>query len=352
MNLNYSALRTLKIYGVIMVLLALSACGEKGLAGAPPTLKIGLVAPFEGLHRPLGYEALFAVKLAVQERNAAGGVNGCQVELVALNDFDNPVEAHNQAKALVSDPNVVGVVGHLAAEATLAALPVYQKADLAMVVPWAVPSVDEATGVVQVAATATEAAARLETLRQEQGFIQIMTVSDAQVGPISAGTQALVLNTDGVTAGEISLALRDEGVMLPLLGYVDVGSPQLVQVARQAAAGLQYVSPGPDPTTANESAAFVDAYQSLAGFLPGPRAVLVYDATHVLLDAIEQAMNEQPCQPGREQVSAVINKIERQGISGNILFDTRGQRVNAPVWIYQISEEGRYPGMLVAAPEE
>jgi ABC-type branched-subunit amino acid transport system substrate-binding protein len=38
-------------------------------AQAPPTVKIGLVAPFEGEYRSTGYEVLFAVKLALQQRN-------------------------------------------------------------------------------------------------------------------------------------------------------------------------------------------------------------------------------------------------------------------------------------------
>jgi branched-chain amino acid transport system substrate-binding protein len=148
------------------------------------------------------------------------------------------------------------------------------------------------------------------------------------------------------------LALRENGVTQPLFGQIDVGSPQLVQVAEQSAAGLIYVSPGPDPADSNEMTKFVEAYQSMAGFPPGPRAVLAYDAANVLLDAIEQAFCEQGRQPTRAEISAVINKIERRGLSGKIVFDTRGQRVNAPIWVYQISDEGRYPGALVAPQEK
>src|SRR5215510_3753097 len=66
--------------------------------GAPPTVKIGLIAPFEGLYRATGYEVLFAVKLALQERNEGQGLQGYRVELVALNDFNDPVEARRQAQ--------------------------------------------------------------------------------------------------------------------------------------------------------------------------------------------------------------------------------------------------------------
>jgi branched-chain amino acid transport system substrate-binding protein len=303
------------------------------------------------LHRPLGYEALFAVKLALQERNVNGGINGYQIELVVLNDFDDPVEAQTQAKALVADPDVLGVVGHLSVGTTLTAMPVYQDANLAMSIPWTAYPLDGKDGVVSVAATSADTAESLETLMLEQGFNQIMIVPDRQVDTISTDTQAIVLDTEAVTAGEIALALRADGVTQPLLGHVDVGSPQLVQVAGQAAEGLTYVSPGPGPADIDAATDFVNAYQSMAEFPPGPRAVLAYDATHVLLDAIEQAFDRQGRQPTRAEVSGVINGIKRRGLSGQIMFDTRGQRVDAPIWIYQISEESRYPGVLVV-PEE
>src|SRR5437773_8430394 len=46
-----------------------------------PIVKIGLVAPFEGRYRDVGYEVIYAVRLAVREANASGGVAGFAVEL-------------------------------------------------------------------------------------------------------------------------------------------------------------------------------------------------------------------------------------------------------------------------------
>ena len=112
---------------VVLILLVwgwLACTPLKSSLGIPPTVKIGLVAPFEGLHRPLGYEALFGVKLAIQERNRGQGLHGYRIELVALNDFDDPAEARKQAAALAADPDVLGVVGHLSSPTTLAAGPV------------------------------------------------------------------------------------------------------------------------------------------------------------------------------------------------------------------------------------
>jgi branched-chain amino acid transport system substrate-binding protein len=354
MRRTYLAPLTLKIYSSLAVIFFLSACAAGEFGGAPPALKIGLAAPFEGLHRPLGYEALFAVKLALQERNLSGGINGYQVELVALNDFDDPAEAQTQARVLIADPDVVGVVGHLSSATTLAAMPIYQKAGLALSVPWTIESVESPInreGVVRVAANDTETSLWLDTVRRERGFNNIVKVADIDFNSVPAGIQALELRAEAVTAGESILALRRANVSLPLFGHVDVGSPQVVQVAKAAANGLIFVSPGPDPGDVPGADDFIKAYQTLAGFPPGPRAVLAYDATNVLLDAIEQAMLEntqtllEP--PTRSEVIATIGKVQRHGISGDIAFDAQGQRIDAPVWVYQISGE-EYPGALLA----
>jgi ABC-type branched-subunit amino acid transport system substrate-binding protein len=86
------------------------ACGFPG--SVKPTIKIGLSAPFEGRYRDLGYEALHAVRLAVQQRNEAGGIGGRYlVELVALNDFNDTEEAIVQARKMAVDAGVLGVLG-------------------------------------------------------------------------------------------------------------------------------------------------------------------------------------------------------------------------------------------------
>ncbi len=321
---------------------------------APPTVKIGLIAPFEGYYRSTGYEALFAVKLALQERNQGRGINGYRVELVALNDFNDPAEAYRQAQALVADPDIVGVVGHFSSEATLAAMPVYQEAGLAMAIPWSVDASalnDNAHGVVSVAATLDETVARLETVSRDMGFERLETLAEVDIEAIPHDAQAVRLATDAVTAGNIMSALQKSKISIPVFGHVDTGNRQLIQVTGAAANGLIFVSPGPAAPDTLADQAFIEAYQTMAGLPPGPRAALAYDATNVLLDSIEQAMIisskwfNNP--PSRAEISAIIVGIQRQGITGQIAFDTYGRRLDAPVWVYQISEM-RYPGIKIA----
>ncbi len=96
----------------------------------PRIVKIGLVAPFEGRYRYLGYDAIYAARLAVREINAAGGVAGRQLVLVAYDDRGDPEMARTAARNLAIDPDVAAVVGHYRPESTAAAAPIYANADL------------------------------------------------------------------------------------------------------------------------------------------------------------------------------------------------------------------------------
>jgi branched-chain amino acid transport system substrate-binding protein len=333
-----------------MVLLG-AACSYMRATQAPPTVKIGLVAPFEGEYRSTGYEVLFAVKLALQQYNQRQGSNGYRVELVALNDFNDPTEARRQAEALVTDPDVVGVIGHLTASSTIAALPVYRAAGLAVVSPWSIaPSVlaDEAAGVVSIAATTAETQAKLAEVQQAAGIGSPVTLTALpSAAQLPLANQAVTIDADAVTAGNILLSLAATGHLSARFGQVETGNRQLVQVAGPAADGFVFVSPGPDAGGIKAPGGFMEAYQALAGLPPGPRAVLAYDATHVLLNAIEQISNRwyNNC-PERAEIFHIIPQTHISGLSGEISFTPGGQRRNAPVWVYQISET-RYPGKPV-----
>ena len=65
-----------------------------------------------------------AAELAAEEINAAGGINGRRLELVARDDYADPDSAVFVASDLY-DSDVSAVVGHLFSGTTLAAAPVY-----------------------------------------------------------------------------------------------------------------------------------------------------------------------------------------------------------------------------------
>jgi ABC-type branched-subunit amino acid transport system substrate-binding protein len=106
----------------------LSACAMPG--DAAPVVKIGVIAPFEGAGRPLGYAVLPAIKAAVAEVNASGKLGRYKVMVVAFNDDLYGPTATAQAKALALDPEVLAVVGPWSAETAAAAEPILVGAGL------------------------------------------------------------------------------------------------------------------------------------------------------------------------------------------------------------------------------
>lgn len=133
-HVSYFALRAAWLLPFAVCCLLLAACSFPG--SVQPTVKIGLSAPFEGLYRDLGYEALHAVRLAVRERNESGGVGGSYlIELVALNDFNQVEEAVVQARKMAVDDDVLGVLGGWSPQTARSVAPEYERLGLAFLVP-------------------------------------------------------------------------------------------------------------------------------------------------------------------------------------------------------------------------
>ncbi len=101
-----------------------------GCASVDPVVKVGLVGPFEGADRAIGYDVIYSARLAVREINASGGIGGYRVALVALDDSGDPQLAQEVAASLVIDPAVVVVLGHWTPETTAVSTPIYAAAGL------------------------------------------------------------------------------------------------------------------------------------------------------------------------------------------------------------------------------
>lgn len=100
------------------------------LASAPAhaqELKIGALYPFSGGLALLGDESFRGVQLAVDERNAAGGINGRQITLVKADAVDAS-QAVGEARRLTSVENVAAVFGSYASGISQAATQVTELA--------------------------------------------------------------------------------------------------------------------------------------------------------------------------------------------------------------------------------
>ena len=103
----------------------------------------GLTGPFTGGGASQGEFAEVGAMKAVEEINAAGGINGRPIELVIYDDKGDPQEAALVAQRYVDDPRITAVIGPLWSSCTMAAMPIYEEAGMPVLTPTS--SADEVT---------------------------------------------------------------------------------------------------------------------------------------------------------------------------------------------------------------
>lgn len=130
---------------------------------AGDTIKIGVVTSVSGENKPWGTDQLDGCKLAVDEINAAGGINGKKVEIVEGDTASKPDQAKLAAEKVLGS-EVVGIVGEVSSGNTI------QIAKSAF---------DKGVPVVAVGATKT-------TLTDEGSHVFRVCYTDAFQGPAMA----------------------------------------------------------------------------------------------------------------------------------------------------------------------
>src|SRR3954465_539696 len=99
------------------------------------TITIGAGAPLSGRAAALGREMSQAIRLAVDECNAGGGIFGATVELVSTDDVGKVDAGEAAARGICANPNLLGVVGHYNSDVTLATSLIYDAANVTMITP-------------------------------------------------------------------------------------------------------------------------------------------------------------------------------------------------------------------------
>jgi branched-chain amino acid transport system substrate-binding protein len=111
---------------------ALPALAQKA---CPAEIGIGVIAPVTGSKAEQGQQFTEGAKVAVDEINAAGGINGSKLQLQALDDQGQPNEAVAAAQRLASDSDVFAVIGPSSTASSSAAIPVLKRAKLVAISP-------------------------------------------------------------------------------------------------------------------------------------------------------------------------------------------------------------------------
>jgi branched-chain amino acid transport system substrate-binding protein len=122
-------MRNVSNLGILLVSLALASCGSK----EGQTIPIGTILSVTGNKAEPGTGELRSVQLAIDQINAAGGVNGLPLKLVNRDDRSGSDGARSAAADLIASVKAPVILGATAPETTLAAAEVTMPADVVLV---------------------------------------------------------------------------------------------------------------------------------------------------------------------------------------------------------------------------
>lgn len=296
-----------------LLLAALIPAAAGCLVPARPVLKLGLVAPLAGEASQEGYRWVFAAKQAVAEWNAHSG-RPMQVELVSQDESDGAVAAAR----LAADPGVVGVVGHWRPDVADDAHTTYVKAGLTALL-LTHGGCETRDGPVTCVAPSREAlgaaVVQFARLRAPQATVAVVAGPDlldltlAEGFQTAAGKAALrvvrneaalpythdfgdmrqrlaAANPDVVVFSGSLVASQAFARDVPLPA-ARILAPHRYAPTLEASAPGQRLAPYGEPS-GPAFAAFSDAFRAQWGESPSVEAAVVYDATRLLLRALER----------------------------------------------------------------
>lgn len=358
------------VFILTLIFFALSGCSRKGMEGEE--IKIGVIAMLSGEYADEGKYLSDAAELAVRNVNDSGGIRigteRVKVSLVIEDDRNNPEEALNAARKLIYQDKVVALVGP---QFSGNAIPVSRLAEskkVVMVCPMSthpdttagksyvfrIPYIDTFQGQVLAhfarenlqAATAavlydissaynsTLAEVFMETFKEAGGSLTAFEIytSDRtedfseQLRRIAGGSPE-VLFLPNYSADVLLQArqAREAGIEAILLGGDGWSQDRFVNEPVFEGA---YFTRHWHPQVGNGHARdFVTAYEQLYGTVPHDVAATTYDATTLLLTAMEQAGSSDS-----EQIQETLYRMERFiGVTGMIRYEKSGDPVKSVI---------------------
>ena len=344
------------------------ASGSENIPPSTGPIKIGHYASLTGEEATFGISTDNGVKLAMEERNAAGGVKNRQIELKTLDDGSKAAEAGNVVARLVNEDKVVALIGEVASSASIAGGKVAQDRGVPMISPSStnklvtkgrdmvsrVCFLDEFQGYVvakfatdnkmkKVAILYDQAAAYskglAETFQTEIESLggKITTKQAYKKGDPDVSAQLQTIKTSGADAvflpgyytdvGNIIRQARKLGIKVPFLGGDGWDSSALAKIGGDAIEGSYYSNHYSFGESRPEVQEFVKKYKAKYGEVPDGLAALGYDAARVLFDAMERA----PSLRGRDLATAIAATKDFAGVTGKITLDANRDAVKKAV---------------------
>ena len=343
------------LIGGLLVLLVLPACRKE-----TPPLKIGYVGGLTGRVAGLGVAGRDGLQLAVEERNAAGGIGGRKVELITRDDKQDAGTGKLAVQELIA-AGVTAIVGPMTSAMAKEMQPVANRAQLPLISPtvtsnqfndqddyffrMTMPLKINARKLAEdvlarglrsfaVSVDLNNAAYTEDWLASfqqpfEAGGGRIVTVerfkSGAEGGFLPLAERllknrpdALLLLSGAMDTALLSQQVRKLGSKLPLFTSEWAFTSDVINFGGATVEDLRsYVTYSPGSTTP-EHQVFVGKFEKRFGYKPSFAAVLAYEAGTFLLAGLER-------NPGRENLKAALTGLGSvRGLQGEVRINRFG----------------------------
>ncbi|WP_375472945.1 ABC transporter substrate-binding protein [uncultured Nostoc sp.] len=337
--------------------------------GSSKSYTIVASVPF-GTDPNVSLEILRGIAQAQNQVNSSGGVKGVSLRVGIASDDDNPEIAKQIASGLVSNSEVLGVVGPNTSDSTLAAGAIYTSGQLVAISPTStsvkisnfsryvfrtVPS--------DFMAARTLANYMVRTLQKKNAVVffnsqsnysqslksefvssvsleggQVASEFDLSRADFSAaksveqatkqGTEVVMLAANTETLDKALQVIQINQKKLTLLAGDDVYTAKTLEIGREQAVGMVLAVPW--HIDSDPKSDFPQKSRQLWGADVSWRSALSYDATVALIAALER----NPTRAGVQQ-ALLSSDFSAAGASGTIRFLASGDR-NAPVQLVKI----------------
>lgn len=318
--------------------LSFNACLALAQGGADSTLKIGVTGPFTGGSSQMGESMRNGIRIAVEEINAVGGINGKKLELIELDDQSNNELGKKIAQDLTRQ-KVVATIGIVNTGVGLASIDVYQQAKIPLLIAvstgtvltrkYAPPAAAE-NYIFRVSPTLDLEAQALVTDLNRRGLLKVAVLADAtaygdaglkafrEQGKLSglvitveerfnlgdqdmnaqvlrarsSGAQAVVVWGIGPELAVIAKNKEAQAWRVPMLGSWTFSMRNFIESAGKAGDGVLMPQTFVRDFGSISKNGFLLAYQRLSksDSIPSPMsAAQGYDGMHLLYLALRQA---------------------------------------------------------------
>lgn len=359
--------RSFLMLALIVSMFMLSACGGGG-GGA---VKIAILAPLSGDVATFGQSTRDGAMLAIEEWNEKGGVMGKKIETVVEDSQCNAEAAVSAANKVIDQDGVKFIIGEVCSSASIPISEIAVTKNIFQISPTSTnPSVtvdesgntkptifracfiDPFQGKVAAKFALGNLTAKTAAVFLDQGNDYVRGLAEVFIAEFEAGGGSVVVketytgedtdfsailtkvkdaNPDVLylpdyysTVNLIAAQAKEKGITAVMLGGDGWDSSDLDRVAVEGGYFTNHFS---DQDTRTIVQDFVSKYEAKYGAKPDALAALAYDATNVLLQAMEQAKStDDPT-----KVASAMETGTFPVVSGDISYDASHNPVKAAV---------------------